>query len=57
MLGVKTYAGTDGDDLSHYLMQALRAHELMQRDCDYVVKDGQVIIVDDLPAAYVQAPL
>jgi preprotein translocase subunit SecA len=28
-------------------MQALRAHELMQRDCDYVVKDGQVIIVDE----------
>lgn len=48
MLGVENlYAGTDGDDLSHYLMQALRAHELMQRDCDYVVKDGQVIIVDE----------
>lgn len=48
MLGVDNlYADTDGDDLSHYLMQALRAHALMQRDRDYVVKDGQVIIVDE----------
>ena len=48
LLGVDNlYAATDGDDLSHYLMQALKAHELMLRDREYVVKDGQVIIVDD----------
>ncbi|MGI6129909.1 MAG: preprotein translocase subunit SecA [bacterium] len=41
------YADTDGDDLSHYLMQALRANALMQADRDYVVKDGQIIIVDE----------
>src|SRR5690606_12330421 len=33
--------------LYHYLIQALKAHTLFQRDRDYVVKDGQVIIVDE----------
>ena len=46
MLGVKNlYA--DGHDLSRYLMAALRAHALYRRDRDYVVKDGEVIIVDE----------
>ncbi|MBO8129090.1 MAG: preprotein translocase subunit SecA [Peptococcaceae bacterium] len=40
-----------GDDknveIMHHLNQALRAHALMKRDRDYVVKDGQVIIVDE----------
>lgn len=34
-------------DLSHYLNQALRAKAIMKRDRDYVVKDGEVIIVDE----------
>ncbi|HHV61487.1 MAG TPA: preprotein translocase subunit SecA [Firmicutes bacterium] len=34
-------------ELAHHLNQALRAHALMKRDRDYVVKDGQVIIVDE----------
>jgi preprotein translocase subunit SecA len=33
--------------LTHHLYQALKAHALMKRDRDYVVKDGQVIIVDE----------
>jgi preprotein translocase subunit SecA len=33
--------------LTHYMQQALRAHSLYQRDRDYVVKDGKVIIVDE----------
>lgn len=31
----------------HHLQQALRAHKLFQRDKDYIVKDGEVIIVDE----------
>ncbi|MFA5429745.1 MAG: preprotein translocase subunit SecA [Candidatus Omnitrophota bacterium] len=31
----------------HHVIQALRAHNLYKRDVDYVVKDGQVIIVDE----------
>ncbi|MDO4492617.1 MAG: preprotein translocase subunit SecA [Clostridia bacterium] len=34
-------------ELNHYIFQALRAHALFVRDRDYVVQDGQVIIVDE----------
>jgi preprotein translocase subunit SecA len=34
-------------DLLHHVNQALKAHNLFQRDVDYIVKDGQVIIVDE----------
>jgi preprotein translocase subunit SecA len=34
-------------DLIHHVYQGLRAHTLYQRDVDYVVKDGEVIIVDE----------
>jgi len=34
-------------DILHHVNQALRAHALFQRDTDYVVKDGEVIIVDE----------
>ncbi len=31
----------------HHVQQALRAHKLFQRDKDYIVKDGQVVIIDE----------
>ena len=34
-------------ELIHHINQALKAHKTMERDVDYVVKDGEVIIVDD----------
>jgi len=34
-------------ELVHHVNQALKAHTLFQRDVDYIVKDGQVIIVDE----------
>lgn len=34
-------------ELLHHVNQALKAHTLFQRDVDYIVKDGQVIIVDE----------
>jgi preprotein translocase subunit SecA len=34
-------------DIIHHVYQALRAHALFQRDVDYVVKDGEVVIVDE----------
>lgn len=33
--------------LMHHVMAALRAHALFSRDVDYIVKDGQIIIVDE----------
>ncbi|MGC8488193.1 MAG: preprotein translocase subunit SecA [Clostridia bacterium] len=47
MLGVPNLYDNQNLDLSHYLNQALRAKALMFRDRDYVVKDGEVIIVDE----------
>lgn len=37
----------DNVNFSHHLNQALRAHFLMKRDRDYVVKEGEVVIVDE----------
>ena len=34
-------------DFLHHINQALKAHHLFSRDVDYIVKDGQVIIVDE----------
>ena len=46
-LGVDNLFEGEHVELTHYLNQALKAHTLMKRDRDYVVKDNQVIIVDD----------
>ena len=48
MLGLKNMYDTEhGVDYSHQIMCALKAKALMHRDRDYVVKDGQIIIVDE----------
>ncbi|BBB91727.1 MAG TPA: preprotein translocase subunit SecA [Methylomusa anaerophila] len=47
LLNVTNLYESDNMELSHHFNQALRAHALMKRDKDYVVKDGEVIIVDE----------
>ena len=44
---VENLADIENTTLSHHINQALRARGIMKRDIDYVVKDGQVIIVDE----------
>ncbi len=46
-LGVENLYDNTNMDLSHYLNQALRAKSLMKLDRDYVVRDGEVVIVDE----------
>jgi len=46
-LGVGNIYDDVGAEWVHHLTQALRAHHLYERDVDYVVKDGEVIIVDE----------
>ncbi len=46
-LNVRNLYENENMELSHHFNQALRAHALMHRDRDYVVKDGEVIIVDE----------
>ena len=38
---------TENITIAHHVNQAIRAHGIMKRDVDYVVKDGEVIIVDE----------
>ncbi len=45
--GVENLADAENSTLSHHLNQAMRARGLMKKDIDYVVKDGQIIIVDE----------
>ncbi len=47
LLGVQNLWEPSNMEILHHVNQALRAHTLFQRDVDYVVKDGQVIIVDE----------
>ncbi|MCL2152218.1 MAG: preprotein translocase subunit SecA [Oscillospiraceae bacterium] len=44
---LENLADLENSTLSHHINQALRAHGIMQRDVDYVVKEGEVIIVDE----------
>ncbi len=47
LLGVGNLYDISNMELVHHVIQALRAYTLFKRDVDYVVKDGQVIIVDE----------
>ncbi|GAW93160.1 preprotein translocase subunit SecA [Calderihabitans maritimus] len=47
MLGVENLYDPQNMELSHHVNQALKAHALMKKDRDYIVKDGKVIIVDE----------
>ncbi|MCI6639521.1 MAG: preprotein translocase subunit SecA [Pygmaiobacter massiliensis] len=44
---VENLADAENMTLAHHINQAIRAHGIMKRDVDYVVKDGEVIIVDE----------
>ena len=44
---IQNYADTENLEIQHNIILALRAHNLMFRDQDYVVKDDQVLIVDE----------
>ncbi len=47
LLGVDNIYTERGFEEVHHIEQALRAHAIYQRDVDYVVKDGEIIIVDE----------
>ncbi len=45
--GINNFADIENADLSHHIQQALKAHHIFKRDNDYVVQDGEIIIVDE----------
>ena len=44
---LENLADIENATLSHHINQALKAHGIMKRDIDYIVKDGEIIIVDE----------
>ena len=44
---LENYSDIENSTLTHHINQALRAHGIMKRDIDYVVKDGEILIVDE----------
>jgi len=47
LLGLENLSDASNFAMLHHVLQALRAHTLYKRDVDYVVKDGEVVIVDE----------
>lgn len=47
MLGVENIYTEKGFEEVHHIEQALRAHAIYKRDVDYVVRDGEIVIVDE----------
>ena len=47
--GLTNLADIENADLNHHIQQALKAHYIFKRDNDYIVNDGEVIIVDEFP--------
>ncbi|MBQ6816479.1 MAG: preprotein translocase subunit SecA, partial [Clostridia bacterium] len=45
--GIENLNDAENMTISHHINQAIKAYGIMKRDADYVVKDGQVIIVDE----------
>ena len=47
LLGIESLYDDIQGEWVHHINQALRAHNLYRRDVDYVIKDGEIIIVDE----------
>ncbi len=54
LLKIENLYDTENMELNHILNQSLRAYNMMHKDKDYVVKDGEVIIVDEFTGRLMQ---
>ena len=44
---VENFSDPENMEINHHVIQALKAHNLMKRDVDYILKDGEIVIVDE----------
>lgn len=44
---LENYGDPENMEINHHVLQALKAHNTMERDVEYIVKDGEIIIVDE----------
>lgn len=52
--GIENLSDTDNMELAHHINQALKARNTMHNDIDYVVKDGEILIVDEFTGRIMQ---
>ena len=45
--GVENFSDPENMEINHHVLQALKARNMMKRDVDYIVRDGEVIIIDE----------
>lgn len=45
--GIENFSDPENMEINHHVIQALKARNLMKRDIDYIVKDDEIIIVDE----------
>ncbi|MEF9972467.1 MAG: preprotein translocase subunit SecA [Clostridia bacterium] len=45
--GIENLSDIENTEINHHVLQALKANAMMKRDVDYVVKEGEVVIVDE----------
>ncbi len=45
--GVENFGDPENMEINHHVLQALKANNMMERDVDYIVKDGEIVIVDE----------
>lgn len=44
---IENFGDPENMEINHHVQQALKAHNMMEKDVDYIVKDGEIIIVDE----------
>ena len=45
--GVENFSDPENMEINHHVLQALKARNMMKKDVDYIVKDGEIVIVDE----------
>ena len=45
--GVENFSDPENMEINHHVLQALKARNMMKRDVDYIIRDGEVVIVDE----------
>ncbi len=47
LLGIQNLYGSSNSNIVHHVNQALKAHKVFKRDVDYMIRDGEILIVDE----------
>ena len=50
--GIENLGDPENMEINHHILQALKARNIMKRDVDYIVKDGEIIIVDEFTGRF-----